>query len=49
MTVEKMRHPGGDTQTLDPRPLPATCVDAQTVNPVESLDKILGFLIDVSI
>lgn len=32
-TVEKMRDPDGDTQTFEPRPLPATWVVAVAVNP----------------
>lgn len=45
MIVENMRPPGGATQTLVPRPRPATCVDAENVNPVGSFDISLGFLL----
>lgn len=35
-TVENMREPAGETQTLEPRPLPATWTVAVAVNPVGS-------------
>lgn len=44
MMTEKRREPGGATQTLVPRPRPATCVEAVKVKPVGSLVLIFGFL-----
>jgi hypothetical protein len=38
MIVEKRREPGGATQTLVPRPRPASCVDAVNVKPVGNGD-----------
>jgi hypothetical protein len=45
MMVENMSPPGGATQTLVPRPRPATCVEAENVKPVGSFDISLGFLL----
>lgn len=43
-TVENIRAPAGDTQTFEPRPLPATWVVAVAVNPLGKLRSSLGFL-----
>lgn len=48
MTVEKSRLPAGATQTLAPRPRPATWVVAVRVKPVGSLERSLWFLAVVS-
>ncbi len=34
MQVESIRDPAGETQTLEPRPRPATCTVAEAVKPV---------------
>lgn len=47
-TVEKIRAPAGETQTFDPRPLPATWVVAVAVNPFGKLRRSRGFLVEVS-
>lgn len=44
MTVENMRAPAGATQTLEPRPLPVTCVVAVAVNPCGNRRTSCGFL-----
>lgn len=44
MMTENRRDPGGATQTLVPRPRPATCVEAVKVKPVGNLVLIFGFL-----
>ena len=44
MHTEKTREPAGETQTLDPRPRPATWVVAVNVKPGGSLDRSLVFL-----
>jgi len=49
MQTEKIRQPAGETQTLDPRPRPATWVVAVSVNPVGSLDRSFGFLCFISV
>lgn len=48
MVYEKMRQPGGETQTFDPRPRPATWVVAVTVKPGGKVERSLGFLSSVS-
>lgn len=48
MTVDMMRQPSGASQTLEPRPRPATWVVAAMVKPVGSLERSLGFLEIVS-
>lgn len=42
--VEKISDPAGETQTLDPRPRPATCTVAVAVNPFGRRERSLGFL-----
>lgn len=42
--VENSSEPGGASQTLLPRPLPATWVDAVIVNPVGRVARSFGFL-----
>ncbi len=42
--TEKRREPGGATQTLVPRPRPASCVEAVNVKPDGNLAISLGFL-----
>lgn len=44
ITVDMMRDPGGATQTLAPRPRPATWVVAANVKPVGRVDRRLWFL-----
>src|SRR4051812_48603322 len=44
MTVDIMSAPCGDTQTLEPRPRPATWVVAVKVKPVGSVARSFGFL-----
>ena len=39
-----MRAPAGATQTLEPRPLPVTCVVAVAVNPCGNRRTSCGFL-----
>ena len=46
--VENRRAPGGASQTFVPLPRPATCVDAEKVKPVGSLEMSFGFLRSVS-
>ena len=45
--VEKIRQPAGDTQTLSPRPRPATWIVAVAVKPVGRRRSIWVFLIKV--
>jgi hypothetical protein len=42
--VDKIRDPAGDTQTLDPRPRPATWTVAVAVKPFGSRERSLVFL-----
>lgn len=42
--VENRSAPGGASQTFVPLPRPATCVDAEKVKPVGSLEMSFGFL-----
>lgn len=44
ITVDMIRHPAGASHTLEPLPLPATCVVAATVKPIGSFDSSFGFL-----
>ena len=44
MQTEKTRDPAGETQTLEPRPRPASCVVAVNVKPVGRFESSFGFL-----
>lgn len=47
-TMENIRDPGGETQTFDPRPRPATWMAATAVRPLGSLESSFGFLTNMS-
>lgn len=44
MQTDQIKHPKGETQTLEPRPRPATCVVAVKVKPAGSLESSFEFL-----
>lgn len=44
IVMEKIKDPAGETQTLEPRPRPATWVVAVTVKPSGTLERSFGFL-----
>ena len=44
MHTEKINDPAGETQTFEPRPLPATWVVAAKVRPTGRLESNFGFL-----
>ncbi len=49
MVVDQIRQPGGETQTFEPRPRPATWVVAVMVKPGGKVERSFGFLRWVSI
>ena len=48
ITVENINEPAGETQTFEPRPLPATWVVVVAVNPVGRCRRSLVFLASLS-